>query len=79
MNHPDRVMADLARLYKEQDEFDRNYDPADLSEVTEEEVLEAFDYAPAKVMSLMIQDIRGEDGDMFWLRFRQMLIDYRAL
>lgn len=79
MNHPDRVMADLARLYKEQDAFERDYDPADLSEVTEEEVNEAWDHAPAKTRSLMMQDIRDEDFDLFGLRFRQMLIDYRKL
>ncbi len=76
---PDRVLADLRAEEARQDAYERAYDPTDLSEITEEEVSEAFDHAPAKVMSGLMQDIRSEDWDMFGLRFRRMLIDYRAL
>ena len=77
MGYPDQVSADLARYEKEQYELDRNFDPADLSEVDLDEFDEFLGDIPVSARVKMVQAIRIEDWDQFGIEVRAALIESR--
>lgn len=72
------VEFDLRKYETEQYDLDTKFDPADLSEVTQEEVNAAWDDMPMKRYSALMTAIKKEDWDQFAIDFREMLIESRT-
>jgi len=77
MGYPDQVSYDLAKYEQEQYDLDTKFDPADLSEVTQEEVDAFWDDMFTATKVKIMTCVKSEDWDGFCLTFREELIQFR--
>lgn len=73
--------AELALLQKmqEEDEYERSYDPDDLTRATEEEILEALGHLPTKDFLEFCEEVRTGDFREVGILFSDAVKAYRRL